>query len=132
MKKRYAQIEKKTLAVTWACEQFSKHLLGRFLSVETDHKPLMPLLSSKLLDNLPPRILRFHLRLGWHSFTISHVPGKLLYTADALSRALSENKDISSRELEEEMETYITAVVSSLPVTPKRLHQYQEAQLKRS
>ena len=58
---RYTQIEKEALAVTWACERFSKYLLGRPFAVETDHKPLVPLLSNKHLDNLPPRILRFRL-----------------------------------------------------------------------
>ena len=82
----------------------------------------------KHLDNLPPRILRFRLRLGWYTFTISHVSGKLLYTADALSRAPSGNKDTSSKELEDEVETYITVVFTSLPATPKRLCQYREAQ----
>lgn len=55
--KRYAQIEKEALATTWACERFSNYLLGRHFHVETDHKPLVPLLSSKHLDDLPPRIL---------------------------------------------------------------------------
>ena len=60
---RYAQIEKEALAVTWACEKFSDYLLGKSFSCETDHKPLIPLLNSKQLDNLPPRVLRFRLRL---------------------------------------------------------------------
>ena len=51
---RYAQIEKEALAVTWACEKFSDYLLGKSFSIETDHKPLIPLLNSKQLDNLPP------------------------------------------------------------------------------
>ena len=54
---RYAQTEKEALAVTWACEKFSDYLLGKSFSIETDHKPLIPLLNSKQLDNLPPRVL---------------------------------------------------------------------------
>ncbi|KAL7856534.1 hypothetical protein SRHO_G00154330 [Serrasalmus rhombeus] len=85
--KHYAQIEKEALAVTWACERLSPYLLGLQFKIETDHKPLVPLLSSKALDELPPRVLRFRLRLLKFIFDIVHVPGKCLITADALSRA---------------------------------------------
>ena len=84
---RYAQIEKEALAITWACDKFSIYILGRQFTVETDHKPLVPLLSSKQLDSLPPRILRFRLCLMRYHFNIKHVPGKLMYTTDTLSRA---------------------------------------------
>ncbi len=50
--KRYVQIEKEALAITWACEKFSMYILGRPFLVETDHKPLVPLLNTKHLDNL--------------------------------------------------------------------------------
>ena len=59
--RRYAQIEKETLTTTWACEKFSNFILGKHIQVETDNKPLVPLLGLKHLDSLPPRILRFHL-----------------------------------------------------------------------
>ena len=36
---RYAQIEKEALATTWACERFSNYILGKSVSIETDHKP---------------------------------------------------------------------------------------------
>ena len=84
---RYAQIEKEAVTVTWACARLSTYmyLLRRSFFVETDHKPLVPLLSNKHVDNLPPHILRFGLRLIRFKFTIAHLPGELLYTADALS-----------------------------------------------
>jgi len=84
---RYAQIEKEALAITQACEKFSIYILGKHISIDTNHKPLVPLLGSKHLDNLPPRVLRFRLRLMRFSYSIQHAPGKLLYTTDTLSRA---------------------------------------------
>ena len=85
--RRYAQIEKEALAVTWACEKFANSILGHQFEIETDHKPLVPLLSTKHLENLPPRVLRFRLGLARFDYTISHILGKYLYTADALSRS---------------------------------------------
>ena len=62
--RRYAQIEKEALAVTWACEKFSHYVWGKSFKIETDHKPLVPLMGSTRLDSLPPRLLRFRLRLA--------------------------------------------------------------------
>ena len=58
---RYAQIEKEALGLVWACEKFSDYILGKSIFLETDHKPLVPLLGNKSLDSLPPRVLRFRL-----------------------------------------------------------------------
>ena len=49
---RYAQIEE-ALAFTWACERLSDYLIGLNFHIQTDHKPLVPLFSSKSLDSLP-------------------------------------------------------------------------------
>ena len=125
---RYAQIEKEALAVTWACERFTTYLLERFFSVETDHKPLVPLLSRKHLDDLPPRILRFRLRLARYDYSIAHAPGKLLYTADALSRAPCAGRERSAQELDDEVEVFVARVVSALPATEQRLNEYRNAQ----
>ena len=125
--KRYAQIEKEALAITWACEKFSIYVLGRKFIIETDHKPLIPLLKSKHLDILPPRIVRFQLRLAKFDYHVCHVPGKLLFTADALSRApLPETGDGL---LQEEVESFVEGVTqTSLPATPTRLEEYRKAQ----
>uniref|UniRef100_A0AAQ6ADS4 ribonuclease H n=1 Tax=Amphiprion ocellaris TaxID=80972 RepID=A0AAQ6ADS4_AMPOC len=72
--KHYAQIEKEALAVTWACERLAPYVHGLRFKLETDHKPLVPLLSTKALDELPPRVLRFRLRLMKFTFDIVHVP----------------------------------------------------------
>ena len=74
--RRYVQIEKEALATTWAFEKFANFLIGKHFLVETDHKPLVPLLGVKHLHNLPLRVLRFRLRLDRFIYDIGHVPGK--------------------------------------------------------
>ena len=59
----YAQIEKESLSMTWACEKFDYCLVGRKFQVETDHSPLVKLLGVKDLGSLPLRVQRFKLRL---------------------------------------------------------------------
>ena len=121
--KHYAQIEKECLSLTWACDKFSPYIIGKTIEIETDHKLLVPLLSSKDLGAIPPCILRFRLCLMRYSFTICHIPGKYLYTADVLSRSPSPTiaDDTESTELETSAELFISTVVSHLPATPNRL-----------
>ena len=124
---RYAQIEKEGLAVTWACEKFASYILGKRISIETDHKPLVPLLGTKDLDNLPPRVLRFRLRLARFDYTISHVPGKALYTADTLSRAPLESSETDSSP-QGEAELLLEMCLSNLPANKEWLDEYRASQ----
>ena len=71
--------------VTWACERFQDYLIGLHFTVETDHKPLVPLLSAKTLDQLPVRVQWFQLRMTHFDYSITHVPGAKLQIADGLS-----------------------------------------------
>ncbi len=126
--RRYAQIEKEALAATWACEKFSDYILGRTIIIESDHKPLIPLLNTKSLNALPPRILRFRLRLDRFSYTVNHIPGKLLNMADALSRSPHGCTDEEARQ-QDEIEVFIdTVVIPALPASSARLEVYRQAQ----
>ena len=62
-KRRYAQTEKEALAVTWSCEKFLDYIFRSMFEIETNHKPLVPFLSNKHLNDLPPRVLQFRLRM---------------------------------------------------------------------
>ena len=127
--RRYAQIEKEALAITWACEKFSSYILGRKFQIETDHKPLLPLLGNKSLHSLPPRIVRFRLRLRRFEYSISHTPGKQLVTADALSRSpLGSTASAAVCPLQEEAEYLLETCVTMLPASSHRLNEFCEAQ----
>ncbi len=123
---RYAQIEKEALASTWACERFAEFLIGKDFHIKTDHKPLVPLLSTKRLDELPPRIQRLRMRLMRFSYTISHVAGKNIATADVLSRAPTSSATVGLSE--EDINVYVDSVMACLPATEKRLMEIQKHQ----
>ncbi len=125
---RYAQIEKEALGVTWACERFQDYLVGMRFHIETDHKPLIPLLSSKQLDELPIRVQRFRLRLMRFDYTISHVSGKDLCTADTLSRAPVSEPTEKDGNFQQEVSAFLDLVVHNLPATEQRLQDIQTHQ----
>ena len=125
--RRYAQIEKEALATTWALEHWQDLLIGmQGIEVETDHKPLVPLFSTKSIDELPVRIQRFRMRLMRYDFVIKHVSGKQLYTADAFSRSPVEDTSEHNDELQTETECYVRAVIVNLPASDTRLDQIRQ------
>ena len=68
------------------------------------------------------------MRLAKYDYIAKHVPGKLLYAADALSRAPTQGE--SEEELQEEVEAYVDHVtMSSIPATAHRLQAYRQAQM---
>ena len=125
---RYAVIEKEALAATWACEKFSDYILGMSFTLETDHKPLVPLLSTTDLDKMPPRVLRFRLRMMRFSPVVIHVQGKDQTTADALSRAPVGKATPAEELLIGEVDEFTSLTIKYLPATAVRLHQIMEAQ----
>lgn len=107
--------EQIALTTMWACERFAEYLIGKDFHVDTDHKPLVPLLGSKCLEKLPPRMQHTA------SYTISHGPGKSIATAaaDMLCRAPVRNTADSIQE--KEVNLYVNLVSENLPAIESRL-----------
>lgn len=117
IEKRYSQLEKECLALTFAAERLSDYLIGIRFVLQTDHKPLLTLLSpQRALDDIPPRVQRMRIRLMRFDYSLEYLPGSQLHTADTLSRfpLPAEPTSIDTSDI---VEQYISAVVETLPVT---------------
>ena len=75
---------------------------------------------------MPPRVLRFRLRLTRFEYSIQHVPGKFLYTADTLSRAPN-TSEVPAQEYPD-TEFLVQSLVAYLPADADRLESYRQAQ----
>lgn len=117
VERRYAQVEKECLALTWACERLADYVVGIRFQLQTDHKPLVSLLSPRrALDDIPPRIQRLRIRLMRYDYYVVYVAGNSMGTADTLSRFPLSNEPplVDSADV---VERYISFVINSLPVT---------------
>ena len=113
--KHYAQIEKECLGVVWGCERFNRYLIGLpSFTVETDHKPLIPLINSRDLSDTPLRCQRLLMRLAAFNVIAKHVQGKDMHISDALSRDPLVTADSI---IDEEVEQHIHQVQHSWPMT---------------
>ena len=126
---RYSQLEKEAKAVEWGIftNQIYLYGLGDAFEVDTDHKPLVPLLSG-YRTTAPLRIERMRVRLQGFNFRINYVPGKKAGSenneADYNSRhpeplaaqqdhPSSKQAEFELRETEGEFEKDIMAIVNS-------------------
>ena len=124
----YAVIEKKALAVTWACENFAQYVAGMDFTVETDHKPLLSLLSSKDLSPMLKRILQFRMRIMRFSPKIEYVQRKYQVTTDALSRATTGSQDVDEVMFVEDVEDFTKETLKFIPASMQKLKEISEAQ----
>lgn len=118
---RYAMVEKECLALVWTCERFSQYLTGlESFTLLTDHKPLVPIVGSKSIDEVPVRCQRLILRMMRFNPVIKYVPGKTQLISDALSRKplpLCNDEDLK---LSEMMEEHVDAIQASWPASESR------------
>ena len=110
----YAQIEKECLGITFACEGLHQYIYGKpGVAVKTDHKLLVSIMKKPLSD-CPIRIQRLLLKLQKYHKNLTYVPGKFLYTQDALSRAYVKTPFKTDIDGEQEVELYVEMVLSNL------------------
>ena len=126
---RYLQIEKEAKAVEWGIfgNQIYHYGFGNMFEVDTDHKPLVPLLSG-YRTTAPLRIERMRVRLQGFNYCINYVPGKKAgsetneadyhsWHPEPLARQRSQDgkspAEFELRETVEEFEKDIMAVVKS-------------------
>ena len=126
---RWSPIEKEALGIAWSCSKFDRYILGHpDVTIETDHKPLVPIFNSKAVNDLSIRIQRQRLRAMKYSFTTRHIQGKTNYVADLLSRQPLGRPSVEDRKLAEEIEVYAVASLSLLPATDRRLAEIKSGQ----
>ena len=119
----YSQIEKELLAIVFSCEHFEHYIYGKHVTVETDHKPLIAI-QKKPINTASKRLQRMMLRLQRFDLNLTYKPGKEMYIADALSRALPKQSKISSTShFCNDLET--VNFVEDLPISDSTLAKFQ-------
>jgi len=102
---RYAHIEKECLAIVYACQKFNQYILGRnVVTIHSDHKPLETIFK-KTLITAPKRLQRMLLQLQKYNLLVMYKPGKRMYIADMLSRAVLPKSKI-----------YMTTIIMFFPL----------------
>lgn len=126
---RWAPIEKELFAICAAMEKYHQFVYGRRIVVETDHKPLVAIMS-KDINKISARLQRMVLKLLKYDFEIKYIPGSQMYVADYLSRNYSGHNakvEPSLKELVHCLETDLVHCFElDLPISESKLMQLQK------
>ena len=84
----YSQLDKEGLAVVFGVKKFHQFVCGRNVVIQTDHKPLLGLLSSDkpLPLMVSPRVARWRLALQAYQYKLVYAPAARQAHSDGLSR----------------------------------------------
>lgn len=117
----YSQIEKEMCAIHFGCSRFNQYILGRKVTVETDHKPLVSLFR-KPLSKCPLRLQTMLLKVQRYDLNVVYKPGKLLFIADTLSRSalpITCTEEIDSTD--DDIICQVNLYLKSLPISKEKL-----------
>lgn len=92
------------------CQKFHQYILGKKLSIETDHKPLESIFK-KSVDDAPPRLKRIVLDVQQYSPTVIYKKGCDIPIADALSRDCDHSNEADEKD--EELEVHLVLSMST-------------------
>lgn len=118
----YGQTEKEFLAIAFGCKKFHKYIYGTQVDVQTDHKPIVSIMSKHVNKLGSPRLKRIRLKLFMYDLNVYYVPGKLVHFADMLSR-----NSLSVIEQDTEMLQMVHTVSKYLPMSPEMKNQFKNA-----
>ena len=122
---RYAQIEKELLAIVWSCHKFDQYIYGReIVHVESDHEPLQAVFK-KPIHQSPKRLQRMRMALQNYSLGIQYKKGRLMFIADALSRAYRLTTEDAKRDCSEVYALREVQHEDGLSVSPTRLQEFK-------
>ena len=113
---KYAQSEKKLLAIVFGLERFEQYVQGRPVKIETDHKPLESIFK-KTLISAPKRLHRLMLLLQKYDLEVTYKKVSEMFLADTLSRAFLQSSAVENTRGDAEKDTESINMVQYLPVS---------------
>ena len=95
----YSNIEREALAIVFVVTILEQFLLGRRVTLQTDHKPLKYLFApdEEVPETASARITRWGIALMGLEFELKYTPGEQIPHADALRRLDFDNDDDNDR-----------------------------------
>ena len=109
---RYSATEVELLAVVWATQKAHLYLAGSDFELLVDHRPLIPLLNSKTLDEMPsPRLTRLKEKLALYRFTAVWRPGVEHKVVDCFSRHPVDDPSPDDSQEDDEAAAYVRAML---------------------
>ena len=107
-------------------------MIGLHFHSELYHKPLVPLLPLKTMDEMPIRIKNTFVYTLWGVSTLfsSYITGKNLNTADTFCKSPVSKPSTGVEQFEQEVKTFVDLIVRKVPATKKQLQEIQSEQHK--